>query len=183
MGFARRGKVAGAALVGMALVALAAPQASAEDTATTFTLTDAGISVSVPANATLSAGTSIGSTTLSAQLGTVEVSDNRGGLLVGWTASVTSSAFTTAAEATNNSIANSNVTYTSGVPTVDGIAVVTGSGGTGLVPVTLGSSQTAMSATGVTGAASASWNPTVAVTVPNDVVAGTYTGTITHSVA
>jgi hypothetical protein len=47
----------------------------------------------------------------------------------------------------------------------------------------LGTSQTAFTAASETGATSVTWNPTITVTLPSTVVAGTYTGTITHSVA
>ena len=43
--------------------------------------------------------------------------------------------------------------------------------------------MTAMSLTGGAGSNSASWNPTLVVNVPAAAVAGTYSGTVTHSVA
>jgi hypothetical protein len=43
--------------------------------------------------------------------------------------------------------------------------------------------QTAYTAVAEVGATSVSWNPTITVTLPSSVVAGTYTGTITRSVA
>ncbi len=43
--------------------------------------------------------------------------------------------------------------------------------------------QPAYVATLGVGATSVSWNPIIKVTLPSSVVAGTYTGTITHSVA
>jgi hypothetical protein len=45
---------------------------------------------------------------------------------------------------------------------------------TGVSPVVNGTS---------TGISTASWNPTISVLVPPAAVAGTYSGTITHSVA
>ena len=179
MKLALRNKLLAVGAAGLLLAVVSGGSARAEDTTTTFALTSNGLSISVPATAELSASTLIGVSSLSSQLGTVSVADERGGLLGTWTASVTSTAFTTTAQVSNNSIANGNVTYDSGAATVDGAAVPTGTVG----PVTLDASRTAMSALGVTGSATVNWNPTVAVTVPANVVAGTYTGTITHSVA
>jgi len=45
---------------------------------------------------------------------------------------------------------------------------------TGVAPV--------VTATGITGDNSASWNPTINVTVPGGMAAGVYSATITHSV-
>ncbi len=39
-----------------------------------------------------------------------------------------------------------------------------------------------VTATGITGDNSATWNPTITVTVPGGTVAGTYSAVITHSV-
>jgi len=49
--------------------------------------------------------------------------------------------------------------------------------------VTLATSRTAFSASALVGNNTASWNPTVNVTIPSAAVAGDYTGTITHSIA
>ena len=43
--------------------------------------------------------------------------------------------------------------------------------------------QPVAGATGEVGATTVGWNPTITVTLPSNVVAGTYSGTITHSVA
>jgi len=70
------------------------------------------------------------------------------------------------------------VTYAPNTATTTGIAVFTpGTGGA------MGASQTAYRATGTVGNNSASWSPTISVAVPAQAVAGTYSATITHSVA
>ena len=174
-------KVIVAAAAGAALVALAAgPALAAGDTTTTFTLAGNGIAVSVPATANLSsaASTLIGVTSLSGSLGSISVSDSRGGLAVAWTATVSSTDFTTGGGGTNKTITNTNVGYTPGTVTGTGIGVAAGT-----PAPSLATSAPVVAATGVTGAESASWNPTVTVTVPSNVIAGTYTGTLTHSVS
>ena len=156
--------------------AMAAPG----DTATTFTLADGGLGISVPANASLSNSTLIGTTSFSGQLGAITVTDHRGALLGSWTASVSSTSFTTGGGGANRTIAAGNVSYASGAATATtgvGVDVPT------LVPVSLDESRTAFAHTGVIGAQSTTWNPTLTVTVPADVVAGSYSGTVTHSVA
>ena len=176
-----RTKLVATAIGGLALASAAAGPALADgDTTTTFTLTGAGLGVSVPGSATLSASTNIGITSLSSQLGATQVDDNRGALAASWTATVSATDFTTGAAGTHETITKDNVTYASGTATASsglGVDVPT------LVAVSLATPQTAFAHTGVTGVQSTTWNPTIAVTVPSDAVAGTYTGTITHSVA
>lgn len=180
-----RTKLLGTAVAAGALIGFAASPALAGDTTTTFTLSGAGLSVSVPASANLSASTAIGSSGLSASLGSVVVTDARGGLLGTWTASVSSTAFTTDGGGANKSIANSSVKYWSGVATVGAgqVAVPVGQQLLSANKVTLAAQRDAVIATGVTGNAVVTFSPTVEVTIPADVVAGTYSGTITHSVA
>jgi hypothetical protein len=176
-----RTKLVASVATGLALTALAAGPAMADgDTTTTFTLSGAGIGVSVPAAATISASTDIGVTSLSGQLGAIQVTDNRGSLLASWTATVAATDFTTGGAGDHETIDKANVTYASGLATATtglGLDVPT------LVPVSLATPQTAFAHSGVVGTQSTTWNPTIAVSVPSDVVAGTYTGTITHSVA
>jgi hypothetical protein len=180
-----RNKVLAAAVSGMALAALAAGPAQAATTTATFTLTGAGLSISAPSATNLSASTNIGTTSLSAALGTVTVTDARGGLLGSWTATVSSTDFVTNAQSASNTISKANASYWSGVatPGVGQVAVPIGQQLLSVNAVALDVQRTAVSTTGVTGNAVVTWNPTVGVTVPTDVVAGTYTGTITHSVA
>jgi hypothetical protein len=170
--------IAAATLTGLTVApALAAPG----DTSTTFTLAGNGISVTTPASANLSSsGNTLigGASTLSGSLGSISVADNRGGLLGSWTASVTSTAFTTGASGASETISAADVAYNPGVPSTTGVGLAVGTPRSGLA-----SSVSVVTATNVTGAQSASWDPTVTVTVAASKVAGTYSGTITHSIA
>lgn len=173
--------LAGTAAAGL----LAAPQAHAADTTTTFVLSAAGgLSISVPTSAELSAGTATNAGSLTAQLGVVSVTDLRGTLLGSWTASVTSSDFTTGTATADETIAKANVSYASGAATAaTGVGLFTPGQATTLLAQALSASRTAFAATATVGNTSASWNPTVVVAVPANAVVGTYAGTITHSAA
>ena len=168
------------ALIGALVLAL---PARAADTDTTFTLTAGSLAISAPASKDLGSG-STGGGTLSAQLGTVTVTDTRGALLGTWTASVTSTDFTTGGGTANETIADDEVTYWSGASTASsGTAVFLPGQPLAANAQALGASRTAFSASAIVGNNSVSWNPTLTVNVPATAVAGTYTGTITHSVA
>ena len=127
--------IAGTAVAGL----FAAPAAHAADTTTTFVLSSAGgLSISVPASKELSAGTATNAGTLTAQLGAVSVTDQRGGLLAAWTASVTSSDFTTGTATAEETIAKANVAYASGAATATtGVGVFTPGQATTLVAQSL----------------------------------------------
>jgi hypothetical protein len=143
----------------------------------------AGKTISVPATANL------GSQTPSliappASLGAVTAGDTGLiGLFSTFTASVSCTTFTGPGPAT---LACSTMTYNSGPPTAQtGSQNVTQSG-----TITLSAaSQTAFTATStfltglLTGGISDTWDPTIVVHVPLGATPGTYTGTITHSVA
>jgi len=67
-----------------------------------------------------------------------------------------------------------------------GLAVVTAAALALVIPAPLGTTPpglTAYSGTALVGANTATWNPTLVVNIPAAAVAGTYTGTVTHSVA
>lgn len=170
-------------LVGLAAGLTALP-AEAADSTTTFELTTAGgLSISAPGSKSLgSAATNAG--TLSTQLGTVTVTDERGVLSGTWTASVSGTDFTTGTATADETIAKAGISYWSGAATASSGTMVAVPGQlTSLNAVTLGASGTAFSATGVIGNVSLSFSPTIVVNIPSDAVVGTYTGTITHSVA
>jgi hypothetical protein len=171
-------------LVGAVLSVLAfALPARAADTTTTFSLAAGSLSISAPASRDLGSG-STGGGTVSAQLGTVTVTDNRGALVGTWTASVSSTDFTTGGASANETIAKGQVTYWSGTATASsGVAVFAPGQAIAANAQALSVSRTAFSATAIVGNNAASWNPTVTVNVPAAAVAGDYTGTITHSVA
>ena len=139
--------------------------------------------ISAPASSGLGTG-STGAGTLSAQLGTVTVTDTRGVLVGTWTASVSSTDFTTGGATANETVAMGQVTYWSGAATASsGTAVFLPGQATSVNAQALSVSRTAFSASVIVGNNSASWNPTVTVNVPAAAVAGGYSGTITHSVA
>jgi hypothetical protein len=166
----------------LSMLALALP-ARAADTTTTFTLAAGSLSISAPASKDLGTG-STGAGTLSAQLGAVTVTDTRGALLGTWTASVSSTDFTTGGATANETVAKGQVTYWSGTATASsGTAVFTPGQATSGNAQALSASRTAYSAAAIVGNNSATWNPTLTVNVPAAAVAGTYSGTITHSVA
>jgi hypothetical protein len=168
---------------GAALLPLPAYSATSGDTTATFTLAGGALSISVPGTKSLGSGAP-GDSAIGAQLGTVSVSDVRGVLLGTWTATVSSTAFVTGGSSPEETIANDNVKYWSGLATTSsGTGVFTPGQATAAQAVTLNAQRTAFVATGVVGNNSVSWNPTVSVTLPSAVVVGTYTGTITHSVA
>lgn len=176
--------IAGAAIAGVVV----APDAKAApaDTSTSFTLTGGALSVSAPAAATLTgAATNVLATTVSGQLGATTVTDARGALVASWTASVDGTDFTTGTGDVEPAelVADENIDYWSGLATATtGTVVATGGQATGLLAEDMSASRTAMAGVGV-GNNSATWNPTLVVNVPAGNVAGTYTGTITHSVA
>jgi hypothetical protein len=141
------------------------------------------LSIAAPASANLSSGTPTNAGSLSTQIGTVTVSDTRTGILTGWTASVTSTNFTTGAGTTNETITNANIAYWSGAATATtGVGTFTPGQPTAAQRQTLSTSRTAFSAASVAGT-TASWNPTLVVAIPPSAVIGQYHGTITHSVA
>ena len=176
-----------AGAVGVAAMA-AGPIAAQADTTgsgpttTTFSVSGGSLAITAPASANLGSA-SIGATNVSGSLGTVTVADQRASLsLASWTASATSSAFTTGQASSNETIPATDVGYNPGTQTAQsGIGVFAPGVLTALTNIA--TAQTAYTAVAEVGATSVSWNPTITVTLPSSVVAGTYTGTITHSVA
>ncbi|NIJ12462.1 hypothetical protein FHU38_002806 [Saccharomonospora amisosensis] len=159
-----------------ATVVVAPPAAAAPDIRPrqAFTLT-----ITAPTDAFL--GSTVVGGTLSGQLGTVTVTATGG---PGWTATVSATDFTTGGATAPETIPNNVVRYWSGRATA-----TTGPGAflpgqpTANQAVTLDAPRTAFRRTGSNAASSASWNPTLVVTVPGDAVAGLYSGVVTHSIA
>lgn len=159
--------------VGLALPATAAPG----DTTATVTIIGGTLSITVPpaaGNLGTRANT-VGPGTISGPLGPVQVQDARNAAAgSGWVASVISTAFTPPA---GPAIPASAVGYTAGTITRVGTATYTAND-----PANLTGVSPAVTATGITGSNSATWNPTITVTVPGGTAAGVYAATITHSV-
>ncbi len=154
-----------------------ASAATTGDTTATVTVTGGALSITVPAAAgslgTL-ANTVLGGT-ISGPLGVVQVNDARSAAAgSGWVATAISTAFTPPAGPT---IAASLVGYAAGTITKVGTATFTANDPTALTGVVA-----VVTATGITGDNSATWNPTINVTVPGGMAAAVYSGTITHSV-
>lgn len=171
---------AAAALVGFAP---AADAATTGGTTTTFTLTAGNLAITTPSSKDLGS-VATGSASTGAQLGAVSVTDGRGGLNAAWTTSVSSTDFTTGSASADETIAKANADYWSGLATGStGTGVFTPGQATALLKQTLASSRTAFAGSVLIGNNSATWNPTVGITIPAQAVAGVYSGTITHSVA
>ena len=136
------------------------------------------LSITVPAGAGL--GTPDPGATVNAGLGTVEVTDDRALAGATWTATVSSTNFTTGAGTTAETIPAADATYF-----INALASTTGTATFTPTPVTIlsGAAQAVVTVTNGNGDNSASWDPAVQVSVPATAVAGTYTATITHSVS
>jgi hypothetical protein len=170
-----------ATATGMLTLAIVLP-ASADTTGgtpATVTVTGGVLSISVPADAG-SLGTlanSVGGGTVSGLLGQVQVSDARSAAAgSGWVASVISTAFTPPA-IVGAAIAASAVSYVAGAITKVGTATYVANN-----PSDLSGVAAVVTATGITGDNSATWDPTISVAIPGGSGAGLYSATITHSV-
>jgi hypothetical protein len=166
------------AVVGMLALGIASP-ASAVPGVTTATITVQGgsLSITVPTGAGNlgSAVNTVSGEVIAGPLGQVQVNDARSAAAgSGWVASVIASAFTPPA---GPAIAASAVSYTAGTITKVGTATYTAND-----PGNLTGVAPAVTATGITGDNSATWNPTINVAVPGGMAAGVYSATITHSV-
>ncbi len=164
-------------LVSMCVAIAGTVAVSADADTLSFTLIAPGpLSISTPGG-DVALGSQVSAnvaTTISGQLGTVTVSDERGGVRT-WVASVIATSFTPVP--TGTAIAASAISYSAGPLTFFGLAsgtAVAAPGLSGVSPVVNGAS---------TGSGTVSWNPTISVAVPADFAAGVYTSTITHSVA
>ena len=146
---------------------------SAEAAAVTTQVTPAAasdISISVQPTAVWGVKGDSGITRVSGRLGDTVVTDNRGGS-VGWSVGATTSVFS------NGTTTSTAVTYDSGLVTPTGVVTPVSRGVT-----TLSSTPAeVVEGTAVEGSNTATWNPTVVVTLPSNSTAGDYTGTITTS--
>jgi hypothetical protein len=165
---------AGIFTLGVALPASAGPG----DTTATVTITGGSLSITVPTTAG-NLGTRANTVlqgTVSGALGTVQVNDARSAAAgSGWVATVISTAFTPPAGPT---IGAALVSYSAGPIAKVGTATFMANDPgdlTGVLP--------AVTATGITGDNSATWNPTITITIAGGKAAGVYSGVITHSVA
>jgi hypothetical protein len=138
--------------------------------------------ISSPETANL--GSADPGTTASGELGAVTVTDTRAALTATWTATVSATSFTTGGGTPAETIPASAVTYWSGPATATiGVGTFIPGQPNADDATSLTESATAFTLTEGTGNNSATWDPTLVVSVPSSGVAGTYTGTVTHSVA
>jgi len=171
------------------LLALTAPTASADDTAVTFNLTGGALSVSAQATAPLGNKGASGTTSVSGSLGNTVLTDNRGGV-TGWSVGAATTAFnnsvpddpaTTGVDETAAATTTATaVSYASGAATSTGVVTATTAGAKTLTPA--GAAVAVMNGTVVVGNNTATWNPTLTVTLPTSSTVGSYRGTITTSV-
>ncbi len=161
---------------------LVAPSASAVDTDATFTITAAGsLSITPPASTVDLGSVSSGTTSFTPSLGTVTVTDGRAAPVATWTATATGTHFdlqgagADPANVTTHRVANTAITYTAVPSVTSGVGVATPTAGTLAVGATV--------AFAGNGSNSVTWNPTLTMTLLPGQAAGTYAGTITHSVS
>ncbi len=153
------------------------PGGTGPDCTVTVAVVAGPLSMTAPATASLGSAGPGG--TLSAGLGTVQVTDDRG-FGASWTATVSASGFATGAGTPAETIPAADAQYD-----IAALATTTGSATFTPVPATQlsASPQPVVSATNVAGNTTVTWDPTIQVTIPGSAVAGTYTATITHSVS
>lgn len=147
-------------------------------------LADGGLSISAPSGPVTLGSKSPGST-FSGRLGTVSVTAAAG--VSSWSAGVTlSSSFRVTQGDQIWTLPDDRVGYLSGTGSLTNILDLSlCTPGQTTSAVSLVESRTAYSCTGLTGLleTSVSWNPTLTIDTRATDPAGTYTGTITHSVA
>jgi hypothetical protein len=156
---------------------VALPASAQEPSSATVTVVGGALQITVPADAgSLGSRTNtVEGGTISGSLGAVQVNDARSAVAgSGWIASVISTAFTPPA---GPAIPASAVSYTVGTITKVGTATYVAND-----PGNLTGVAPAVTATGITGDNSATWNPTINVAVPGGMASGVYSATITHSV-
>ena len=178
----RKALIAGVMTAAAAGLALTGQPAQAQSV--TFTLSGGSLSIAEPGTAALTGGTvaSLAGSALTGSLGNTTVTDQRGGV-TGWASTM---AQTTAFSDTNTTIpvGNTKAWVTAAiVPT--GVAAVTSgtylTQGTGLALT--GTAASFVTATAVVGNNSATFNPSIAVTIPSNATAGSYSGVITQTVS
>ena len=135
--------------------------------------------LTITAPATASLGSAAPGGTVSAGLGTVQVTDDRG-FGASWTATVSATGFATGAGTPAETIPAADAQYV-----IAALSTATGPATFTPVPTTQlsASPQPVVNATNVAGNTTVTWDPTITVTIPGSAVGGAYTATITHSVS
>lgn len=177
--------VAGAmAVAGSLAVVQPAEAAQTGSTDATFTITAGTLDIAVPTGPVNlgSANAGAGLSQISGDLGSVSVSDNRGLLVAAWTASARTSAFTTGAAGVDETVPAASVAYAANAPSNSGggVSAVFAHPGAAALSDTLDTTVATLAAG--TGVNSSSWTANLTFTLLSTQVAGTYSGTVTHSV-
>lgn len=183
----RKRLVVAAGVLTLGALGFAAPAAHAASTGSTnvtFTITAGTLSIAVPTPSTpvpitmaLTAGNYVGT----AQLGTTTVTDSRGGLADSVAVTASSTGFTGTASGTpalpasDGSLTAGLVTFVPGMVAATAVPVGTNLATTNGQPVMNGTTA---------GTGSASYNPTLTITVPQaSAIADTYTGSVVQTAA
>jgi hypothetical protein len=172
-----------AALMGAVLTSTAASAAVTSNTpnegdpATTVTMAVSSGAIMMTAPSAVFLGAGAPATTITSAVGTTVVTDNRALLSASWTATASSTDWTTGAGTPAETIAAGAFGYVPGAVTTTGTITATGT------TITLsGTAQPVVAGTAGVGNNTATWDPTLSVAVPSAAVVGTYTGTLTQSV-
>jgi hypothetical protein len=152
-------------------------QPSSADTTITFSITTGALTITAPTSAAFGNGT-VGGTPISGSLGAVTVTDLRAALSASWTAQASSTDFTTGTATPSETVPATEAAYDPGDITTTGTITPHG------FPITLSNSpQDVVTGTAGIGDNTASWNPTITISLPPQAVGGDYSGTLTDSVA
>ena len=174
MGAVLTSTAASAAVTANARASIPAP--GDPDTTVTFTVTVGALSMTAPTTADLGAGAP--DTTISGLLGPTTVTDDRALLSAAWSATASSTDFTTGAATPAETILVGVATYDPGTLTTTGTITAAGTS----IPLSGAAVPVVTGAAGV-GDNTASWDPTLSIAVPPAAVGGAYTGTLTQSVS
>ncbi|NUW31771.1 hypothetical protein HTZ77_10070 [Nonomuraea sp. SMC257] len=160
------------------------PAATTCDTTVVFSVSTAqGLAISVP-DGPVGIGTGAAGDQISGSLGSVTVSDERAALVATWVATVSGTSFTTGGGSGAETIPAGAISYWSGPATsTTGTGTFVPGQPNAASAKHLHAPYTAFSKISGSGDNSCTWNPTIVVDIPDGAVAGTYTGTISHSVA
>jgi hypothetical protein len=149
-----------------------------------FTLTVAAGVLSIGVSSTASLGTAAPGGSVTAHLGTVTITDNRYMVADAWTVTVSSTTFITGGGSAAETVPLTAVSYWSGpILTHSGLGNFNAGQAAASNALALSTSRTASTHTSGNLTSAATFNPTLIITIPAAAVAGTYTGTVTHSVA
>ncbi|MEA2685632.1 MAG: hypothetical protein QOE93_827 [Actinomycetota bacterium] len=145
-------------------------------------LAEATLTITVPSSANLGSVPS-GATSISQHLGAVTVTAS-GVVAPSFTATVSTTVFTTGGGGGGQTVGKGSILYWSGPATTTiGLQTPTPGQAAAANAQDLSTSRTAFSSTGLVLSITTVWDPTIVVNIPATAVAGTYSGTITHSVA